>query len=273
MQIAVCFAGVRVGKRDGEQRGAGASLRQEAQHRRHHGRRYRLVQRRRLPPGPDVFDDAEPRQDGQRRHALHRLLRGAELHRRPRQFHHRRTADPHRPDHGRPGRRQGRHSRRGPDDRDRVEGDGLRHRPVRQEPSGRPEPIPADRAWVRRVFRLPLSPRRDGGPVLALLSAGVEGQGRTAQPDPQLRHHDRRSDGAAALGQDRQAEDRGRRAAAAASDAGHQAQHGDDRRRHPRLLREVHRQGQGGRQAVLHVGQSDPRACHLASVAEISGEG
>ena len=43
-----------------------------------------------------------------RGHALHRLLRGAELHRRPRQLHHRRTADPHRPDHGRPGRRHGR---------------------------------------------------------------------------------------------------------------------------------------------------------------------
>ena len=51
-------------------------------------------------------------------HALHRLLRRAELHRRPCQLHHRRTADPHRPDHGRPGGRQGRHAGRGADDRD-----------------------------------------------------------------------------------------------------------------------------------------------------------
>ena len=134
-------------------------------------------------------NDAEPRQAGRRGHALHRLLRGAELHRRPRQFHHRRIADPHRSDHGRPGRRHGRHAGRGADDRDGVEGDGIRHRPVRQEPSGRLEPLPADRAWVRRIFRLPLSPRRDGGPVLALLSAGAEGHGRATQLDPQLRHH------------------------------------------------------------------------------------
>ena len=46
--------------------------------------------------------------------------------------------------------------------------------------------------------------------------------GRTAQPGPQLRHNDRRSDGGAAVGQGRQAEDRGRGAAAAASHAGHQ---------------------------------------------------
>ena len=61
--------------------------------------------------------------------------------------------------------------------------------------------VSADRARVRRILRLPLSPRRDGGPVLALLSAIAEGQGRAAQPAPHLRHHDRRSDGGAALGQ------------------------------------------------------------------------
>ena len=82
----------------------------------------------------------------------------------------------------------------------------------------------------------------------------------------------RRSDGGAAVGQGRQAEDRGRGAAAAASHAGHQVQHGDDRRGHSRLLQEVHRQGQSGRQAVLLVDESHARARHLASVAEISGE-
>ena len=39
-----------------------------------------------------------------RRHDLHRLLCRGELHGRTRQFHHRRIADPHRPDHRRPGR-------------------------------------------------------------------------------------------------------------------------------------------------------------------------
>ena len=42
---------------------------------------------------------------------------------------------------------------------------GLRHRPVRQEPPGRPQRVPADGARLRRVLRLPLPPRRDGGPV------------------------------------------------------------------------------------------------------------
>ena len=52
---------------------------------------------------------------------------------------------------------------------------GLRHRPVRQEPPGRPERVPADGARLRRVLRLPLPPRRDGGPVAPQLSAGAEG--------------------------------------------------------------------------------------------------
>ena len=46
----------------------------------------------------------------------------------------------------------------------------LRHRAVRQEPSRRPRPIPADPAWLRRVLRQPLSPECRGGaraPVLA----------------------------------------------------------------------------------------------------------
>ena len=46
--------------------------------------------------------------------------------------------------------------------RHRAEGNGLRDRPVRQEPSRRQERISADGARLRRVLRLPLSPRRDG---------------------------------------------------------------------------------------------------------------
>ena len=52
-----------------------------------------------------------------RRHAVHRLLRRSQLHRRPRQFHHRRTAYPHGFDDRRPSgsgcglARSGRHYR------------------------------------------------------------------------------------------------------------------------------------------------------------------
>ena len=73
---------------------------------------------------------------------------------------------------------------RGADDRHGAEVDGLRHRPVRQEPPRRPQRVPADRARLRRVLRLPLSPRRDGGPVPSQLSAGAAGQGRPAQHGP-----------------------------------------------------------------------------------------
>ena len=52
---------------------------------------------------------------------------------------------------------------RGPDDRDRTEGAGLRHRPVRQEPPRRPRRAPADHARLRRVLRQPVPPQRRGG--------------------------------------------------------------------------------------------------------------
>ena len=53
--------------------------------------------------------------------------------------------------------------RGGPDDRRGPQAAGLRDRAVRQEPPGRPEQVPADRARVRRVLRQPLSPQRRGG--------------------------------------------------------------------------------------------------------------
>ena len=70
-----------------------------------------------------------------------------------------------------PGGIADRHAGAGADDRDGAEVDGLRHRPVRQEPPGRPEQVPADAARFRRVLRLPLSPRRDGGSLPSELSA------------------------------------------------------------------------------------------------------
>ena len=117
-------------------------------------------------------------------HAVHRLLRRGELHGGPRELHHRRAADPHRHDHGRPGRRHRRAAGGGADHRHGAQGHGLRHRPVRQEPPRRPQRVPADRPRLRRVLRLPLSPRRDGRPGASELPAGAAGQGRPAQHGP-----------------------------------------------------------------------------------------
>ena len=64
----------------------------------------------------------------------------------------------------------------GGDHRHRAEGHGLRHRPVRQEPSRRQERVPADGARLRRVLRLSLSPRRDGRSLPSELSAGPAGR-------------------------------------------------------------------------------------------------
>ena len=74
-----------------------------------------------------------------------------------------------------------RHAGRGADDRHRAQVDGLRHRSVRQEPPRRPQRVPADGARLRRVLRLPLSPRRDGRSVPSQLPAGAQGHGRSAQ--------------------------------------------------------------------------------------------
>ena len=77
-----------------------------------------------------------------------------------------------------------RHAGAGADHRHGAQVHGLRHRPVRQEPPGRPQRVPADRARLRRVLRLPLSPRRDGRPGASQLSAGLLGHGRPAQHGP-----------------------------------------------------------------------------------------
>ena len=172
---------------------AGRARRPEAEHSRHHGRRCRLVQYRRLSPGHHVRQDAEPRQARRRRHALHRLLRRSELHRRPRQLHHRANSAAHRPHHGRPGRRRCRHAGPVGDDGADPQVDGLCHRPIRQEPSRRLEQISADAARLRRILRLPLSPRRDVRSVLVRLPAGLDRQIRPAQPGAFLRDRHRRS--------------------------------------------------------------------------------
>ena len=150
----------------------------------------------------------------------------------------------------------------GGDHRPGAQVDGLRHRPVRQEPSRRSQQVPADRARLRRVLRLPLPPGRDGGPVASELPAGAEGRGRPAQHGPFLGHRSRRSHRAAALGQDRQAADRGCRHALSQAD-------GDGRRRNPRQHAEVHRQGARRQEAVLRLAQPDAHARRHASVRKV----
>ena len=50
---------------------------------------------------------------------------------------------------------------------------GLRHRPVRQEPPGRPQRISAHRPRLRRILRLPVSLGRHGRPGASQLPAGI----------------------------------------------------------------------------------------------------
>ena len=118
-----------------------------------------------------------------RRHAVHRLLRRSELHGRSRELHHRRVTDPHRIDDRRSGWRHW-VCRTRPDHRHRAQIHGLCHWPVRQEPPGRPEPVPANCSWVRRVLRISLSLGRDGGSMPSELPASAERHGRAAQHGP-----------------------------------------------------------------------------------------
>ena len=167
-------------------------------------------------------------------------------------------------------------------DRHRAQVAGLRHRAVRQEPPRRPEQVPADGARLRRVLRLPLPPRRDVGPVLVRLPAGLDRQDRPAQPGAFLGDRHGRPDRDAALGQGRQAEDRRRRPAGAVPEHGRtpelagrpqgQIRHGDLRRGAGRAQQGLHGQGQEGRQAVLRLAQHHAHARLHLPLAEVPGD-
>ena len=143
--------------------------------------------------------------------AVHRLVRPAELHRRPCGVHHRAVADPHRTHQGRPAGRAGRHEEGRPDDRHAAEGTGLRDRPVRQEPPRRSRRHAADGAWLRRVLRQSLPPERRGGAGEPGLpeERGVQEEVRPARRHSQLRgrHHRHRSADPQAHGDDRRGGD------------------------------------------------------------------
>ena len=101
-------------------------------------------------------------------------------------------------------------------DRGAAQGAGLRHRPVRQEPPRRPERHAADQSRLRRVLRQPVPPQCRGRAGDVQLSHGkglpeFQEDVRAARRHPLLGHRQGRQDGDAALGQGRQAEDRGHR--------------------------------------------------------------
>ena len=163
-----------------------AKIRQ-AEHPHSLGRRHRLVEHQLQQPWPDGLPDPEHRPHRERRRGLHRLLRPAKLHRGPRRLHHRAESDPHRPDQGRNAGSLCRPPRGRSDHRGTAEAAGIRHRPVRQEPSGRSGRISADRARLRRILRQPLPPQRRRGTRAGGLSerpglqAALRPQGRAAR--------------------------------------------------------------------------------------------
>ena len=97
----------------------------------------------------DGLPDAQYRPHRQGRHAVHRLLRRAVLHGRPILLHHRAERLSHRALQGRHPCRSGRYVGEARDHRGALEGAGLRHRAVRQEPSRRLEPHAADQPRLR----------------------------------------------------------------------------------------------------------------------------
>ena len=152
----------------------------------------------------------------------------------------------------------GRHVGEARHHRGAAQGAGLRHRAVRQEPPRRPQPHAADQSRLRRVLRQPLPPQRRRRAGDVRLSSG-EGfsefpeELRAARRDPFLGDRQGRPDRDAALGQGRQAEDRGHRSA-------HQEADGNLRRRVRRRRQGLHQAPAQGRQAVLRLAQHHPHA-------------
>ena len=201
---------------------------------------------------------------------IHRLLRPAVLHRRPRGLHHRPEPDPYRPAQGRPAVGEGGPLGQGPDPGRIAQAPGLRDRPVRQEPSRRPQRIPADRTRLRRVLRQPLSPQRRGRAGKPGLSEGrriseFPHEFRSARRPQMRRDRDRDSRRRPALRGLGQAEMRGHRP------DDHEAD-GDGGRGVPRRLARLHRPRQQGQEAVLRLVQLDPDAHLHPSEAGVAGQ-
>ena len=168
----ICLGDGTRGRRPDGRRGPGRRPAEEAQHRRHLGRRHRPVRHQRLLARPDGLQDAQHRPDREGRHDVHRHLCRAELHGRPGVVPDRPVRPPHRHDQGRLAGRDGGPAE-GRSDGGRVaQAAWVCHRPVRQEPPGRPQRVPADGARLRRVLRQPVSPERRGRARAAGLPEG-----------------------------------------------------------------------------------------------------
>src|SRR6266700_1582983 len=96
LEHPACPAGIARFRTGRTSASVGAAATAETEHPRHHGRRHRLLEHQRLQPRPDGLSHAQHRPHRQRRRDLHRLLRPAILHRRPRRVHHRPEPDAHR---------------------------------------------------------------------------------------------------------------------------------------------------------------------------------
>ena len=230
----------------------------QAEHSRHLGRRYRHREPELLFARAHGLPDAQHRPPRQGRHDVHRFLRRTILHRGPLVLHHRAERLSHRPLQGRHSRRADRHEREDHHHRRGAQEPGLCDRPVRQEPSRRSQLDAADQPRLRRVLRQPLSPQRRGRAGGGRLSRR-KGVSELSQDVRAARRHaflcdgQGRSDRAAALGQGRQAENRGYRPA-------HQEAHGNLRRRFRRPRQGIHEEGERRRQAVLRLAQHHSHA-------------
>ena len=194
---------------------AGRGGGKEAEHHRHLLRRRRAMERQRLPPRHDGRPHAQHRPDREPGRALHRLLRAAILHGRPLGVHHGTASVPHGPSQGRVSGGQAGHPGQGRDHRRTAQAARLRHGPDREEPSRRPQRVPAHRPRIRRVLRIPLPPERDGRAGRSGLpeEPAVPGPVRPARRHRQRRLRQGRPDRRPALRTGRQAGHQGRRPA------------------------------------------------------------
>ena len=155
---------------------------------------------------------------------------------------------------GLPGADQGLRAQ-GPDDRRAAQAAGLCHRPVRQEPPGRQERVPAHRPRLRRVLRQPVPPERRGraGEPRLPEEPRIQEALRAARRHALLGHRQGRPDRGPGVWPRREAAHREHRPA-------HHEADGDRQRRVHRRRARLHRQGAQGRQAVLRLVRTRP-AC------------
>ena len=202
----------------------------QAKHPRHLGRRHRHREPELLHARAHGLSDAQHRPHRQGRHDVHRFLRRAVLHRGPLVLHHRAERLSHRALQGRHSRRANRHERedhhhRRARSRTRATPPASSARTISATSTRCCRPITASTSSYGNLYHLNAEeepelydyPDGEGVPEL-------QEDIRAARRHAFLRDGHGRSDRAAALGQGRQAEDRGHRPA-------DQEAHGDLRRR------------------------------------------